>query len=627
MKKLSVLFLALFLTQFSFSQCLSVSVTSVEPACGSSSGVLSVNLTGGVTPYSYLWGNGQTTSSISGLTAACYWVTLSDNAGCTKDSLLCVSNSSGPSITLLSQSNVSCYGSSDGTINTSISGGTTPYSSYYWYNKLGDIIGIDPNSVLFLIGDATYYEIVTDAVGCIGIESFYVGEPTPVVASIISSTSTSCFGGADGDATVQAGGGTTPYSYEWIPANQTTITATGMWAGPYVVVTEDVNGCSVNTFVTITEPPPLVYSSPVVDATCYGYSNGSLSITVAGGTTPYNYLWSFNAETTSSISGLIAGGYNCTVTDQNGCGLFLSAAVSEPSQLGGSIVSTDATCTFSNGQASILGQYGGTPSYSYSWSSGQTTATVTGLFPASYTVTMTDALNCTFPFAITVADQSGPTITSVSSINPLCYDDCNGTATVNITGGTSPLSYSWDDFAMQASQTAINLCAESYNVTVTDNNGCVDSASVTVVEPQQLTVTSIPSASQLCSGECETLFVSPSGGSGAYSITWGDNGSGFVGFGGHTVCPFPNTISLYSFTVTDANGCASTDTIILTVGNSLLLDAPDTVEYCPFDSVYISCTGFGGAGYINYQWTWSNGYVEDSVISSGINTLVFQMTS
>ena len=135
MKKFNLaIFIICSITKLTLAQCISITATSGEPACAGSTGVMSLAVTGGATPYSYAWQGGETTANISGLIAGCYRVTVTENGGCSVDSVLCLQNSTGPTVIYMNSTDASCFGSTDGIINSNVVGGTTPYSSIIWYN-------------------------------------------------------------------------------------------------------------------------------------------------------------------------------------------------------------------------------------------------------------------------------------------------------------------------------------------------------------------------------------------------------------------------------------------------------------------------------------------------------------
>jgi bacillolysin len=304
--------------------------------------------------------------------------------------------------------NISCNGGSDGAINLSPFG-TGPFT-FSWSNG--------PTSQNQSgLGAGDYTVVITDGTGCTASVTIHLSEP-PVLSATAGVTSNyhgrdiSCAGAADGMAEAFPTGGAPAYSYLW-SANtgfQTTKSISGLGPGLYTVVVTDANGCTSSASVTLVEPPPLVANAVATsnyngfNIRCHGGSDGVAQMNVSGGTLPYSYMWGASAgnQTTKVATNLKAGTYVVTVTDVNGCGNTASVTLNEPPQLNinagpnqtvyyGYPPAACATLTWS-------GASGGVPPYTYSWSTGQTSQTIT-VCPTSttiYTVTIKDLNNCTF---------------------------------------------------------------------------------------------------------------------------------------------------------------------------------------------------------------------------------------
>ncbi|MCB0430465.1 MAG: PKD domain-containing protein [Flavobacteriales bacterium] len=205
---------------------LTVAPTIFDASCGNSDGGITLNVTGGISPYSYMWNNGATTANLSGITAGAYSVTVSDSAGCYDVLPLNVNDMGGPSVSSANSFPL-CYGGSDGAIDATVSGGAAPYT-YAWNTgeTTEDITGLT---------DGNYALTVTDTVGCVGALSVHIIEPKELVAN--------CSEGG-GDVMSNPTGGTSPYTYLWSPGGATTATVTGVTPGTYYVTVTDGNGCT-----------------------------------------------------------------------------------------------------------------------------------------------------------------------------------------------------------------------------------------------------------------------------------------------------------------------------------------------------------------------------------------------
>ena len=298
---------------------LNASATATSASCsGAQDGTASANASGGTAPYTYLWANGQTTSTATGLSAGSYNVTITDANNCTTTASATVSaGTGGPSATTTS-TNATCNGGNDGSATLTASGGTSPYT-YSWQN------GQTGTTATGLVA-GTYTVTVTDANGCQGTTTASVSEPT-AVSGTATSTDATC-GSNDGSATATGTGGASPYTYLW-PNFQTGTTAIGLTAGNYAVTVTDANGCTGTIIASVSNANAPTISVTGVDASSFGTCDGSASVATTGGTPPYNYQWS-TGEITDTIAGLCAGTYNLTVSDSAGCIAVSSIIISEP---------------------------------------------------------------------------------------------------------------------------------------------------------------------------------------------------------------------------------------------------------------------------------------------------------
>ena len=387
-----------------------------------------------------------------------------------------------PSVVVTSSSNVTCFGSANGSINITTSG-TGPLS-YSWSNGSSvvstneDLSGLTPDS---------YTVTVTDANSCTATASVTITEPTALSATI-SSTNATGNGVSDGSATVTASGGTSPYTYSWntTPA-QTGATATGLAAGSYTVTVTDANNCTTTQTVVITQPAQLTATGSVTnEVSCNGGTDGSASVSVAGGVSPYTYSWSDGTSvisTASTASTLSAGSYTVTVTDANSNTATASVTVTEPTALSASITGTNVGCNGASTGSADLIVSGGTPGsgYTYSWSDGTsavaTTEDLINVAAGSYTVTVTDANSCTTTASVTITQPSA-LIIATTATDVSCTGNLDGTLDATVSGGTTPYTFSWTNGASIEDQTGVG--EGSYTLTVTDANGCSVNSTVIV---------------------------------------------------------------------------------------------------------------------------------------------------
>ncbi len=283
-------------------------------------------------------------------------------------------------------------------------------------------------------------------------------------------------------------------------------------------------------------------------------SNGSATVTGIGGTAPYSYQWDTAAgnQTTSTATGLTAGSYNCTVSDAAGCTALANVVVNAaPSTLTNTMTTVDATCGSTNGSATANPANGAAP-YTYQWDAAagnQTSALATGLGAGGYSVTITDNNGCTVTDVASISNIGAPSVT-MAQTDVLCFGDSNGSATVAASGGTPPYSYAWNDPNASTGATASGLGAGTYVVTITDQTGCAAVASVTIIAPNPLVSTMVPTITSSAA-----IDVTVTGGNPPYVFAWntGATTEDLTGLSNGT----------YSVTISDANNCVLQDTLTI----------------------------------------------------------------
>ena len=438
---------------------------------GSNDGSATAAGSGGTSPYTYVWSSGAVTATASGLAAGTFTVTVTDANGCTQVASVTITQPIVLATTVSLDNNVSCNGGNDGGASVSVSGGTSPYT-YLWSSS-------ETSTSADSLSAGTAFVTVTDANGCEAIDSIQITEPNVLSASIGSSTNVSCNAGSDGSATVSVSGGTTAYAYAWSGGGGTAVTASGLSAGTYTVTVTDANGCTDTASVTLTEPSAITISTSATNVSCNGANDGSITASTSGGTPGYSYLWS-TAATSATVTNLSPGNYSVTVTDANGCTQTATQSITEPTVLTASTsVDNNVNCNGgSDGSATASGS-GGTSPYTFAWSSGGTAATETGLSAGTFTVTVTDANGCTDTETVSITEPTLLVASAGVDSNTTCASTATGVATASAVGGASPYSYAWSTGS--TSFTATGLGTGTYCVTVTDANGCIDTACISIV--------------------------------------------------------------------------------------------------------------------------------------------------
>lgn len=361
--------------------------------------------------------------------------------------------------------------------------------------------------------------------------------------SILTSTTIACQG-SDGTATASVMSGTAPFTFLWSAGSQTTSTIVGLSPGIYTVTVEDFFSCTGTATVEIQAVVSQTLSA--TPASCNGSSNGSATVTPIGGTAPYTYMWSNGADI-SSISSLFFGVYTHTLTDNNGCKAVSSVTITQPAALTQTISVDNVVCFGSASGSATVTANGGSAPYSYLWSTGHNSAILNNATAGVYTHTLTDNNGCNAIGSVTVSEASTllvPQSSITSSIS------CNGelaVVTVTVTGGQAPY----------VGVGTFSVSAGAHTYTVTDDNGCALTTSVSVTEPDAIAPLSSITTSILCNGGNAVVTVTATGGTGS-----------LAGIADYTVAA-----GIQTFTVTDDNSCAVTTTINITEPDALVASA------------------------------------------------------
>jgi gliding motility-associated-like protein len=488
----------------------STQISQTNVGCmGALTGNATVSATGGTGAYTYAWTGGTITSgqgtvAVSNLASGTYTCSIIDANGCPSSQIFNITQpATGVSSTQVSQTNVLCTGNTTGAATVSASGGTGSYT----YSWTGGIIPSGQGTVTASgLSQGTYTCLITDANGCGPTQVFTISQPAANLTSAqVSQTNVDCKGNSSAAATVSASGGTATYTYAWsggtIGSGQGTATASGLAQGTYTCNITDANGCTAAQTFTLSEPA-LALTSTVAqtNVNCNGTASGQATVTPNGGTTNYTYSWSTaSPNTAATATGLAMGTYTCSISDANNCKATQVVTISQPAALSGIATPVSATCNLANGTASVA-PAGGSPSYTYSWSSGGTNPTTSGLAVGNYSCTITDSLACKTIVNFSIANVGSKPVASVNPSGTTSF--CQGTSTVfAASGGTS---YSWNT---GASTNFINVTSPGVYTAYVTNSCGVDSAYGTAVM-NPLPNPTITGKDTLCHGDSVLLVAS-----------------------------------------------------------------------------------------------------------------------
>ena len=573
---------------------------------GGNDGSATVNASGGQSPYTYMWEDGQTDATAVGLAIGPVNVTVTDNDGCVAAGSIDITQIPTLTASAVEDTPVICFGESNGQATVTPTGGTVPYT-YLWDNAETDATATGLNAGMHSV-------TITDANGCETNATVDMTEPAELTATAIEDAPVICFGESNGQATVTPVGGIAPYTYEW-DNTETDVTATALNAGTHTVTVTDANACTTTTTVDITEPAELT-AMAMMDAAviCNGEFNGQATVAPSGGIAPYTYEWD-NAETDAMATALNAGTHTVTVTDANACTTTTTVDITEPTELTATAMMDVAVlCNGeSNGQATAAPS-GGTAPYTYEWDNAETNITATALNAGTHTVTITDANACTTTTTVDITEPAPVVVTTIQDIPVACAGESNGQATATAMGGNLPYTYEWDNGETEATASALN--AGTHLITVTDNEGCSFTASVDISEPVALTASAVQDAPVRCNGESTGVAtVTAFDGTGPYAYSW-DSGE-------TTATATALNAGTHTVTVTDANLCTTTTTVNI--------DEPPVLATV-LTSQPVSCFGgFDGqatavvsGGTPPYTYNWDNGELSNPAVflTAGPHTVI-----
>ena len=581
-------------------------------------GMVSVQGTGGTSTLFYNWssGTGGLFDTVSqSVDTTFITVTLDDINGCGVKTLTQSIFEPDSLSILLSATDISCFGFSDGEVEGFASGGNGGFV-YSWSAGTGGASssitnGLDSGKVVLS---------VTDSKGCPSVsDSLIISQPDTFVATINSVQNVSCFGFSDGSANVTFSGGNGNVTYSWNDLLfQTDSTAVTLPADTFEVTLLDDQGCNATAIVIITQPDDLIANwDSVAQPLCFGSTDATAIIAVSGGTTPYEYTWNSGVATlTDSInSGFGAGPLSVTIRDTNNCVFTIDSVVGEPFVITPNFfVIQEPTCIKDTGIIASL-HTGGTPfntspRYLYTWldnnkdtlSPSVNDSLITGLGDGLYYLAVEDANGCVDTTAQGLNASDGPAVFTDSLFNPTCVGFSDGAIYVSDSNGTAPLTYLWSNG--DTTQDLENVGQGIYNLTVTDSVGCQAFEIKNLFDPIPISISFVNIIDESCFGNDGSVKAIVSGGNDPYFYSWSNGQNGL-----NDTLAINLTTGFIVLNITDSSVCTQTDSIFIDSYSPIIAQFVDSIDVSCFGGSNGGATVSVSGGVQPYSYSWSAGTV------------------
>ncbi len=579
---------------------LNVSVSVTNTPCGNSIGSVSLTTSGGTPNYSYAWSpNVSSGSSANSLGTGVYAISITDNNACVSTVTANLTSSNGPTVAI-THTNILCYGGNTGIAAATVTGGTGALS-YSWSPSGGT--GLNASN----LPAGNYNLIATDAIGCTGTFSVYISQPTTPLTTVLSGTPVTCNGSANGMASAIANGGTPGYTYSWSPGGGSGTTINSLSPTTYSLTVTDLNNCITTHTILMTEPTSLTTVISASNITCSGLSNGTASVTASGGNSGYIYNWlpggGTNAVTPSNLS---TGNYSVTVTDAKGCAKTATVTITQPLPLIVTATGGNVTCYGQTTGSVSATASGGVGSYAYHWQpSASTNSIVTGLGAGTYSVTITDANNCSKTDVASVTQPPQLFITASADQTICIGQSASLTASVS---GSPTYTINWQPMNNNANTVVVSpVTSTTYTAIATNSAGCTSAPTVIAISIAPSVSLTVINSMIVCGGAAVTLTTSATGGSGNYQYIW---------------LPTNETTSSVTFTATTpkqftvnvSDGCtAATKTMTVSVSiKPTIKNFPPVSGCAPLCIHYYDSTLIKSGVIASWNWNFTNGEVSAS---------------
>ncbi|MBI2270636.1 MAG: SBBP repeat-containing protein [Bacteroidetes bacterium] len=610
-----------------FCSTLLTNITATNANCNS--GSATITATGGTTPYSYTWSNGQTSSTITGLASGKYYVTVADKDCLYKTDSIVVNAGTGIAATISTFTNAKC-GNANGTATVSATGGTGALT-YSW-----NTISPQNTNVATGLDVGRYVVTVTDANGCKSITTIILKNSKSEYLSNVLPPD--CATGSNGTVDITVKSGQPPYNYQWMNG-ATSQDINGLKIGDtYSVIITDGNNCKD----TLTGTVQLTYTPTtlIVTAPSCGQNDGKAVATASGSHSPFTYLWN-TGSISNSISGLSAGVYKVTITDTKGCTYNDSVKyIPDPlvsstfSISPGNVVCLGSTITFTNTSGITnpawnswqLYNYTITPAFTTSGSGNTFTYTFntppgTGTFTIVHNTTLNGCLSTTTNTVIVV--NCSPVTPTAATLGGGCANsgDCAKSITAGAAGGTAPYTYSWSNGATTSSIAPCATSNSTYTVTVKDAAGATSTSTASITINPAATFTSSPGTTVCMNTTVNFTGATYTGATYSWTIVPASVSGTTPNFSYNFL-----TTGTYAVTHTvTTGGCQATSTNNVTVINC---SAPTVTatgsSICPGSCANVTANGVGGN--TPYIYTWSTGATTQNISPCPVANTTYTVT-
>jgi gliding motility-associated-like protein len=578
-----------------------------QPKCDTL-GSITLNPSGGTPGYSFKWNQSpaDTLNNLLNLDGGNYQVTVTDANNCTATFTQMLNPSGRPQITAKS-TNISCYGVKDGSLTVNIPIANGPFD-IVWRDSTGNSAGIGQN--LFNQGPGRYTVVVTDVNKCASVpQTVTIIQPDSITYSK-NITDAICFE-ENGNAAIQILGGNAGYTFDWKNASNQTIgraDTISLKAGTYTVGITNSSNCSKTDTVIIVQPAKITFPRPdTIAERCFGQSDGRAAIFGS----PLNFSWS-NGTVAPFALNLPKGVHWVTAFDNNNCKsdtIYFNIGGPSKIELDQSMSITANPRCFgeNNGSFSIAAKGGTGNGFRYNWSNGRSGDFQDNLAAGKYIVTITDSANCMITDSVTLDQpQELNVIKDIASFkNPDCINLTGGSTGFVITGGSAGQKLiTWQAGVNSTSEKASGLRSGIYCATVTDAQGCSVVFCDTLTQAlKEVKLTPNVSKPITCNGSNDgSLSVAVSGNNVPFNVIWKD-------ISGSEISKDSTVVNLkagkYYVLVKEINadGCQSTDSILLTEPTKITFPNPETRKVTCFGLATGQAAIVGGPAGLTYTWS------------------------